>query len=217
MDASCLPIKDLARSTVVNGKVRPVVTFFQLSPKAKAMISELSTLCNSSLLRRFWIENGKKALSRVAQRQGHKGLLNVDDVEELVWAPSIKQLQSLQDRFMNCTISFGEIDKFFTVFNSNQDLANEFKLITSRNGNILAARESTIDTRIEQINEYYKLQTCTAAAGNILKFKDSLGLQGDFQAVKDLQNQVHINLHLIKLNFLPCVENLGISFLHFNA
>ena len=217
MDASCLPIKDLARSTVVNGKVRPVVTFFQLSPKAKAMISELSTLCNSSLLRRFWIENGKKALSRAAQRQGHKGLLNVDDVEELVWAPSIKQLQSLQDRFMNCTISFGEIDKFFTVFNSNQDLANEFKLITSRNGNILAVRESTIDTRIEQINEYYKLQTCTAAAGNILKFKDSLGLQGDFQAVKDLQNQVHINLHLIKLNFLPYVENLGISCLHFNA
>ena len=113
--------------------------------------------------------------------------------------------------------SFGEIDNFFTVFNSNQDLANEFKLITSRNGNILAARESTIDTRIEQINEYYKLQTCTAAAGNILKFKDSLGLQGDFQAVKDLQNQVHINLHLIKLNFLPYVENLGISSLHFNS
>ena len=217
MDASCLPIKDLARSTVVNGKVRPVVTFFQLSPKAKAMISELSTLCNSTLLRRFWIENGKKALSRVAQRQGHKGLLNVDDVEELVWAPSFKQLQSLQDRFLSCTISFGEIDKFFAVFNSNQDLANEFKLITSRNGVKLAARESIIDKRIEQISQYYKLQTCTDAAGNILEFKESLDLQGDFRRVKDLQNQVHINLLLKELNFLPYVENLGISCLHFNA
>ena len=70
MDASRLPIKDLARSIVVNDKVRPVVTFFQLSPKAKAMISELSTLCNSTLLRRFWIENGNKALSHIAQKAG---------------------------------------------------------------------------------------------------------------------------------------------------
>lgn len=196
VDVFRLPIKELAQSVVVDGKVRPVVTFFQLSPKAKEMISELSKLRNSTFFRRFWIENGKKALSRIAQRQGHKALLSVDDVEELVWAPSIEQLQSVQDRFLNCTISFEEIDKFFTVFKSSQDLANEFKLITSRNGIILAARELIIDQRIEQINEYYKLQTCTAAASDILKFKDSLGLQGDFQLVEDLENQVHVDLNL---------------------
>ncbi|CAH3029473.1 unnamed protein product, partial [Porites evermanni] len=191
VDVLRLPIKELAQSVVVDGKVRPVVTFFQLSPKAKEMISELSKLRNSTFFRRFWIENGKKALSRISQRQGHKDLLSVDDVEELVWAPSIEQLQSVQDRFLNCTISFQEIDKFFPVFKSSQDLADEFKLITSRNSIILAARELIIDQRIEQINEYYKLQTCTAAASDILKFKDSLGLQGDFQLVEDLENQMN--------------------------
>ena len=196
VDVCRLPIKELAQSVVVDGKVRPVVTFFQLSRKAKGMISELSKLRKSTFFQRFWIENGKKALLRISQRQGHKALLSVDDVEELVWAPSIEQLQSVQDRFMNCTISFEEIDKLFTVFKSSQDLANEFKLITSRNGIILEARELIIDQRIGQINEYYKLPTCTAAARDILKFKDSLGLQGDFKLVEDLENQVHIYLNL---------------------
>ena len=184
------PIKDLAQSSIVNGKVYPRVTFFQLSPKAKVMISILSKLRDSILLRRFWKENGGKALKLTAEKQEQKVLLSVDDVEELVWTPSIEQLQSLQERFLNGAISFEEIDKFFNAFKGNhQDLDKEMKLITSRSGSKVDVPE-LINERVQQIDQYYKLQNCIDAAQNILEFKQCLGLQGDFQLVEDLYNQV---------------------------
>lgn len=190
MDASHLSIKDLVQSSTVDGKVFPVVTFFQLSPKAKIMMSSLSKLSNSVLLRQFWKENGDKALKITGQREGHKVLLSVDDVEELVWTPSNEQLQLLQDRFLNGSISFGEVDKFFKVFKENQELAKEIRLITSKNNSQGKAPEYLINTRIEQIDQYYKLHNCIDAARSILEFKTSLGLQGNFQLVEDLYNQV---------------------------
>ena len=192
MDASHLSIKDLVQSSTVDGKVFPVVTFFQLSPKAKIMMSSLSKLSNSVLLRQFWRENGDKALKIAAQREGRncKVLLSVDDIEELVWTPSNEQLQSLQERFLNGAISFGEVDKFFNVFKENQELTKEIRLITSKNDSQGKAPESLINKRIEQIDHYYKLHNCINAARSILEFKSSLGLQGNFQLVEDLHNQV---------------------------
>lgn len=193
MDASRLPIKDLVLSTTVDGRVFPVVQFFQLSPEAKVMISALSKLSNSVLLRQFWTANGDKALRRTAQREGHKVYLSVDDVEQLVWTPSKEKLQSLQERFLNGTISFEEIDKYFNVFKGSQDLSCEIKLITSTNGNQVKAPVSLINQRIEQIDQYYRLHSCIDATESILEFKTCLGLQGNFQLVEDLHNQVSLS------------------------
>lgn len=187
MDASFLRIKDLVRSTIVNGKVLPEVTFFQLSSKSKVMMTALSKLSNSVLLQQFWKENGVEALKRTAQREGDKLLLGVDDVEELVWTPSEQKLQYLQERFSSGDISFEEIDKYFKVFKGNQDLANEIKLITSRHAR---ATESLINQRIEQIDQYYRLHNCIDAAECILEFKTLLNLGGDFRLVEVLYNQV---------------------------
>lgn len=190
LDPSRVPINDLAQSTIVDGKVFPVVKFFELSPKAKVMISSLSKLNNSVLLRKFWKENGDKALKLTSEREGHKVVLSVDDVEELVWTPSNEQLQSLQERFLSGAISFEEVDKFFKVFSENEDLAKEINLITSKNGSQAKAPEALINQRIEQIDQYYKLHNCIDAAKSILEFKTALGLQGDFQLVDVLHNQV---------------------------
>lgn len=187
MDASFLRIKDLVRSTIVNGKVLPEVTFFQLSSKSKVMMTALSKLSNSVLLQQFWKENGVEALKRTAQREGDKLLLGVDDVEELVWTPSEQKLQYLQERFSSGDISFEEIDKYFKVFKGNQDLANEIKLITSKHAR---ATESLINQRIEQIDQYYRLHNCIDAAKSILEFKTLLNLGGDFRLVEVLYNQV---------------------------
>lgn len=175
-----LPIKDLVQSKVIDGRVLPEVTFFQLSSKAKAMISDLHKLCKSKLLQYFWIESGKKAVSAFAEKRK----LEVDEIERLVWTPSITQLQSLKDRFLDGTISFKEIDSFSRVFANSQEMAEEFKLVTSR------AFESTVDERINQVNEYNKLETCIDAARSVLKFKECLDLRGDFLLVEDLHNQV---------------------------
>jgi len=196
MDASHVSIRDLARSTNADGKVFPVVTFFGLSPKAKYMISSLSRLRESVLLRQLWIENGDKALRMIAEGETQNMSLGVEDVVELIWTPTNAELQSLQARFFAGDISFGEVDKLFRVFQDNQnydDLANEIKLFTLRGGSPAQTTEELINRRIEQIQQYYKLQRCIEAAKIILDFRTCLGLQGDFKLVEHLRNQVRLN------------------------
>ena len=191
MDVSPKPVKELVQSTIIEGKVFPVVTFFGISLKAKQMISTLGKLPESILLRQFWKESSEKALKMTEQREGHRMfLLSVDEVVELVWAPSNERLQSLQERFLSGAIPFEEIDKLFLVFKDSQDLAKEMKLLISKSERQLMARKAQISNRIEQIEQYYELQNCIDAAEKILEFKERRDLQGDFHLVEDVYNQV---------------------------
>lgn len=196
-DASRLSMKDLVQTTIVGGRELPVVTFFGLSSEAREMISTLSELKDSILLRQFWKDNGYKALKKTGQEAAQKVARSVEDVVELIWTPSFEQLQSLQKRFLTGTISLGEVDTFFNVFKDNQkyeDLTKEIRLITSRNDSQGPPLNSTIDERIRQIEQYHKLHNCIDAARIILDFKTSNGLEGNFQVVEDLLNQVCLNL-----------------------
>lgn len=196
-DASRLSMKDLVQSTIVGGKVFPVVTFFGLSSEARKMISALSDLKDSTLLREFWKGNGCKALKTTGHEEAQKVACDVEDVVKLIWIPSFEQLQSLQKGFLSGTISFREVDKFFSIFKGNQkyeDLTKEMKLITSRNDSQGPPLNSVIDMRIRQIEQYHKLHNCIDAARIILDFKTNNGLEGNFEVVEDLLNQVCLNL-----------------------
>lgn len=197
VDPSKLLIKDLVQSSIVRGEVIPEVIFFGLSPDSKSMVSTLSRLGDSTLLRQFWEQNGSKALAIMAQRGGQKTSLTVADVLELVWIPSKEQLLSLEQRFLSGEIPFKEVDKLLELFdNKYEDLAGEIRLITSNQNGRHHLLEETIRLRMRKIKQYHKLHTCIKAAGIMLKFKNAVGLEGDFQDVEVLYNQVCLNLQL---------------------
>ena len=198
VDPSKLLIKDLVQSSIVRGEVIPEVIFFGLSPDSKSMVSTLSRLGDSTLLRQFWEQNGSKALTIIAPRGGQKTSLTVADVLELVWKPSKEKLLSLKERFLRGAIPFEEVDKLLELFdNEYEDLAEEIRIIFSNNGRQSHWLEDIIRTRMGTIKQYHKLHTCIKAAGVMLKFKNAFGLQGDFQDVEVLYNQVYLNLQLL--------------------
>ena len=198
VDPSKLLIKDLVQSSIVRGDVIPEVIFFGLSPDSKSMVFTLSRLRDSTLLRQFWEKNGSKALTIIAQIGGQKTSLTVADVLGLVWKPSKKQLLSLKERFLSGEIPFKEVDKLLKLFdNEYEDLAEEIRIISSNNGRQDHPIEDLIRTRMGTIKQYHKLHTCIKAAGVMLRFKNAFGLQGDFQDVEVLYNQVYLNLQLL--------------------
>lgn len=198
VDPSKLLIKDLVQSSIVRGVVIPEVIFFGLSPGSKSMVSTLRRLRNSTLLRQFWEQNGSKALTIIAPRGGQKTSLTVADVLELVWKPSKEQLLSLKQRFLSGEIPFKEVDKLLQLFdNDYEDLAEEIRIISSNNGRQDHWLEDIIRKRMGMIKQYHKLLTCIEAAGVIVTFKNAFGLQGDFQDVEVLHNQVYLNLQLL--------------------
>lgn len=198
VDPSKLLIKDLVQLSIVGGEVTLEVIFFGLSPDSKSMVSTLSRLGDSTLLRQFWEQNGSKALTIIAPRGGQKTSLTVADVLELVWKPTKEKLLSLKERFLRGEIPFEEVDKLLELFdNEYEDLAEEIRIIPSNNGRQSHWLEDIIRTRMGTIKQYHKLHTCIKAAGVMLKFKNAFGLQGDFQDVEVLYNQVYLNLQLL--------------------
>ena len=198
VDPSKLLIKDLVQSSIVGGDVIPEVIFFGLSPDSKSMVFTLSRLRDSTLLRQFWEQNGSKALTIIAPRGGQKTSLTVADVLKLVWKPSIEELLSLKERFLRGAIPFEEVDNLLELFdNEYEDLAEEIRIIFSNNERQSHCLEDIIRTRMGTIKQYHKLHTCIKAAGVMLKFKNAFGLQGDFQDVEVLYNQVYLNLQLL--------------------
>ena len=198
VDPSKLLIKDLVQLSIVGGEVKLEVIFFGLSPDSKSMVSTLSRLGYSTLLRQFWEQNGSKALTIIAPRGGQKTSLTVADVLKLVWKPSIEELLSLKERFLRGAIPFEEVDNLLELFdNEYEDLAEEIRIIFSNNERQSHCLEDIIRTRMGTIKQYHKLHTCIKAAGVMLKFKNAFGLQGDFQDVEVLYNQVYLNLQLL--------------------
>ena len=183
MDVSCRPIRDLVRSRSVNEEWYPEVKFFQLSSKTKCMMASLSKLRDSELLRRFWKENGTRALDRAQQKRENKGLLSVDDVEELVWTPSKRELDSLVESFLSGVMTFEEVDEYFKVLSEKRYLGKEMNLIASDDA-------SLIEKRIGEIGQYYELENNVDTARIILQFKTSVGLEGNFKLVEDIKDQV---------------------------
>lgn len=183
-DTSRLQIRDLVESKILGDTVTPEVTFFGLSHGAKMMVSALSKLSDSALLRQFWKEKGEE-LGKMKER------LTVDDVEQFVWTPSYEHLLSLKDRFLDGSISFEEVDKILAVFAGNDEgLVREICLITSQTSPQIEDARALIDPHIKKINQYCSLQNCVDAAKSMLEFKNCFELQGDFQLVEDLKNQV---------------------------
>ncbi|PFX29705.1 E3 ubiquitin-protein ligase RNF213 [Stylophora pistillata] len=192
-DVSRRPIKDLVESVTVGDKRSSFVKFFGLSSKAKSMISSFTQLADSVLLRQFWVENGRKALTKIGQREEPKNLLSIEEIVEFVWTPSKEELLSLKQRFLSGDISFKEVDKLLKVFSQRYgDLNKEMRLITSsQSGAQVHALGEVINQHIEKIQKYSELHNCIKAAEIILKFKVAHGLEGDFQDVEVLYNQVN--------------------------
>lgn len=186
------PIKDLVESVTAGDGNFPFVKFFGLSSKAKSMITSFTRLADSVLLRQFWVENGRKALTKIGQREEPNKLLSIEDIVEFVWTPSKEELLRLKQSFLSGDISFKEVDRLLRVFNQRYgDLGKEMRLITSsQNGAQVHALDEVINQRIEKIQKYNELHNCIKAAEIILNFKNALGLNGDFRDVEDLYNQV---------------------------
>ena len=126
------PIKDLVESVTAGDRNFPLVKFFGLSSEAKSMITSFTRLADSILLRQFWVENGRKALTKIGQREELKKFLSIEDIVEFVWKPSKEELLRLKQSFLSGDISFREVDRLLKVFNQRyEDLGKEMRLITS--------------------------------------------------------------------------------------
>ena len=195
IDVSDRPIKDLAFTSPISGasQCAPSVVFFGLSADSKTMISGINKVRTSTFFSRFWREHGNKALRAVAAKQPPQTQLTIEDIEKLVWRPASDDLASLCKSCLDGSISLKDVDKHFGYFKGDYDnLAKEITQIIPNYMYETNKRkfDAKIRERITQVEQYHQLSQCITAANAVLKFSAAMGLEGDFQIVEDLKNQV---------------------------
>lgn len=139
----------------------------------------------------FWRDEGKKALKNLTEQDPSQTHLTLESVRRFVWNSAYTSMASLRDRFMSGQITLKETDRYFKTFQGRYDeLSKELErmLQALTTGNF----KKSLKQRVEQLEQYHKLHRFIDAARTILKFRDFIGLKGDFRDVEDMNNQVHL-------------------------
>jgi len=172
----------------------PMVKFFDLSAKNKRMIQSLYLVRSSLLFRDFWHQCLRKAADLCKDDPGQR--LTIDMVQELVWLPSHRRWQDLWGRIVSGEISLKQVDERFDRFREDP----EFLDVEIQTALTCFPDEENIDAvlrrRIDQIRQCQKLTDCSGAAETILVFQEAMGLEGDFQVLEDLRDQVNVFFNL---------------------
>ena len=155
------------------------------------MIRDIVKVRNSTFFLEFWEKYGDKALNDVKAKQPSREKLTIEDVEELVWRPTSADLASLCKSCLDGSIYLKDVDKHFGKFEGDYDsLAKEISMMVPTCEANEGDCKRRIRERITQIKHYRQLNECIGAANAVLNFRHDMGLEGDFQIVEDLKNQV---------------------------
>ncbi|XP_048587615.1 E3 ubiquitin-protein ligase rnf213-alpha isoform X3 [Nematostella vectensis] len=162
--------------------------FFGLSPNFLEMLPLLTVAFESQLFQVFWDKHCKKATSQKREKNEMlSGRLTLEDVYGHVWSPSYSEWQSTGQGLLDGSTTLRQIDKLFKG-RLKDDVERELRIlftnVTGRSDN-----DSLVGKRLTQIGQYFSLQDYARAADTVWRFKDAVGLTGDFSVLDDLRNQ----------------------------
>ena len=141
----------------------------------------------SSLFRRMWVAG-------VEQARAKHPTLSISNLKSEVWSPVFKQCQELLDGLKNLSITLGEVDTHFMIYETSGEPKTELRLLFTGLNECLgmkATDDPWIGQAVRRISEYRKLCTYRDAANSFLELKAFLQLSGgDFSDVERISNEV---------------------------
>ena len=160
-----------------------VVTFFNLEEKFCAMMSGITEIKSSRIFDKLWRKNGGKLKDKV---------LTMEEIFENLWLPICDQLMSINQQFLSGDMLLKDVDKYLKLFDTDyQALEKEFLLLSRFFSDSTAFNVSevkrTLGTKIERVKSYKELFDARDAAQTILLLRETIGLEGDFSEIENLE------------------------------
>lgn len=174
-DVDEIPINNLCTRT----RTGIDVLFFGINHKFFEMIMQSLAIQTSRIFNDLWRSYSKK-LREVA---------TMELIFTNVWQTTREQLKTIKEQFLNGQMELTSVDVYLKMFKYDyEELQKDFALLFS-NSNDTARSMNTRDLlgkRIQQVQDYQNLFNAGQAARAILKLKEDLGLEGDFEEVEHI-------------------------------
>ena len=137
------------------------------------------------------------------------GILSVEEIPTKLWGPVVNKCADLLTTLQQCTITLAVVDEYFSKYKSRNnaamnDMISLFKGLCEFHDKFMKNEkdDQSIQNAVHLIEEYWSLCSYATAAKTCLEMKERLQLEGDFDEVEKLAEQVSFTCTCMYI-FLP--------------
>jgi hypothetical protein len=171
---------------VANAKrYRPVILAFGLEPEVLDILPKILECSNGVLFMKLWEKRGNE----MAKQKGRN--LVMEEILTELWEPTYTFWCALWEKLKTGNLLFSEFEKFFKT--ADIDILREELIRLSRGGNT-----SWINKRLDQLQKYINLRSCSFSANAIMEVVKEYDLQGDFSQIIEIIELVSCKKHYQK-------------------
>ena len=132
--------------------------------------------------------------------------LSLSDIAIKIWAPCVKEIQQLVERFYDRSVTLQEIDQYLSGIFFPELKQEIFTLVKGCN-NCFNKTSSTnwVSGFVDSVNHYRSINKAKDVADLVIAAKDALKMNGGFQKLEDCKMKVRIDIMLQSENTLYLV------------
>ena len=166
-------------------RYRPVILAFGLEPEVLDILPKILECSNGVLFMKLWEKRGNE----MAKQKGRN--LVMEEILTELWEPTYTFWCALCEKLKTGNLLFSEFEKFFKT--ADIDILREELIRLSRGGNT-----SWINKRLDQLQKYRNLRSCSFSANAIMEVVKEYDLQGDFSQIIEIIELVSCKKHYQK-------------------
>ncbi|XP_030630710.1 E3 ubiquitin-protein ligase rnf213-beta [Chanos chanos] len=164
-----------------------VVLCYSCDLKVQNMAREMHEVRESNLLLSSWNETATEETSMILDSTPVS--MDLTQVYDYIWKPCLTAFYQLGLRIAQGTVNFKDLDKALKGCEDKGDgtqMKKELKLYASKLENFQGLEENWVEVRLDQIQQYRQLCHVADSASAILRIRDKLNLQGNFEHISSL-------------------------------
>lgn len=168
--------------------VAGVVSYYDLDDNVRDMAEILHKYKESHIFKICWESQAKDFAGRADgeyESEDEEDLwATVDLIYEDIFQPCYNRYQKIYETFKDGSMTFEAVDQIFKDYKGKYvELEEDVKIMSKLDP---ADDNRWIQRRIQQIEQYHELHLAVESAQVVMKVKETLGLQGDFQVLEKL-------------------------------
>jgi len=154
-------------------RYQPVILAFELEQEVLDILPKILECSKGVLFMKLWEKRGNEMV-----KQKGRNLVMEEILTEL-WEPTYRFWCVLCEKLKTGNLLFSEFEKFFKT--ADIDILREELIRLSRGGDT-----SWIDKRLDQLQKYRNLRSCSFGANAIMEVVKEYDLQGDFSQIIEI-------------------------------
>ena len=154
-------------------RYRPVILAFGLKQEVLDILPKILECSNGELFMKLWEKRGNE----MAKQKGRN--LVMEEIFTELWEPTYRFWCVLCEKLKTGNLLFSEFEKFFKT--ADIDILREELIRLSRGGDT-----SWINKRLDQLQKYRNLRSCSFGANAIMEVVKEYDLQGDFSQIIEI-------------------------------